>query len=285
MNKIHVNALKEINPNLELVTRFSGGMSNFTYLVEDPSNGQKYVFRYPGDGANNFVNYENEYNALKEGYKLGLTSETVYFNTETGIKLAKYVEGENLVGKEINHELVRDYLKKFHSSNFRSLKPYDHLGRLASYEQLHTNENAQYIELKEYFIKLYNEVLEQYITKPCHNDSQLANFIQTNETDIFLVDFEYAAINDPIYDVACFGNVDLTNALDLLATSDFDDREDPVIRLYGWRMFQCLQWYNVASYKHDIGLGEALNLDFHAISNKYITLATTLRSLIENLDN
>lgn len=285
MNKTHNKALKSINPNLELITRFSGGMSNFTYLVEDPNSGEKFVFRYPGNGANNFVNYENEYKALQEGFKLGLTSETVYFDVETGIKLARFVEGENLVGRDIDYPLVRDYLKQFHTASFRSLKPYDHFGRLTSYEQLHTNQNQQYQELKAYFQDLYDSVLAQYITKPCHNDSQLANFIQTNQTDIFLVDFEYAAINDPIYDIACFGNVDLSNALDLLATSDFDDREDPMIRLYGWRLFQCLQWYNVASYKHDIGLGEALNLDFHAISNKYITLATTLRSLIENLDS
>lgn len=284
MNKVHIKALEAINPNLELISRFSGGMSNFTYLVEDSSTQEKFVFRYPGDGANNFVNYTNELAALNEGHKLGLTSETVYFDEQTGIKLARYVEGDNLVGAEIDYDSVYHYLKKFHSSNFRSLVSYDHFGRLASYEKLHNNTNPQYDVLKDYFEQLYNTILGQYANKPCHNDSQLANFIKTTDDQLFLVDFEYAAINDPIYDIACFGNVDLANAIDLLATYEFDDREDPLIRLYGWRLFQCLQWYNVASYKHDIGLGEKLGLDFNAISNKYITLATTLRSLIENID-
>lgn len=284
MNKTHVQALEAINPKLVLVSRFSGGMSNFTYLVEDPESNEKFVFRYPGAGASNFVDYEAEYAALKEAYQLGLTSETIYFDTTSGIKLAKYVEGTNLVGAEIDYPAVKDYLKKFHSSNFRTLKNYNHLGRLAKYEQLHENENDLYLELKDYFLDLYNNVLAQYVTKPCHNDSQLANFIVTGQSSMFLVDFEYAAINDPIYDIACFGNLDLSNAFDLLAETDFDDREDPVQRLYGWRMFQCLQWYNVASYKHQIGLGDALGIDFHAVSNKYITLATTLRSLIDNLD-
>lgn len=284
MNKVHMQALEAINPNLKLVKRFSGGMSNFTYLVSDSTSDEKFVFRYPGDGANNFVNYTNELKALNEGFKLGLTSETIYFDENTGIKLARYVEGDNLVESEINYTDVYHYLKKFHSSNFRSLVDYDHFGRLNSYEQLHSNQNAQYDELKQYFTNLYDEQLSQYANKPCHNDSQLANFINTTDNELFLVDFEYAAINDPIYDIACFGNVDLGNAIDLLGECDFDDREDPLTRLYGWRLFQCLQWYNVASYKHDIGLGEKLGLDFHAISNKYITLATTLRSLIENLD-
>ncbi len=284
MNKVHVQALAAINPNLKLVTRFSGGMSNFTYLVEDSSNGEKFVFRYPGDGAFNFVDYKLELDALEEGYKLGLTSETVHFDVETGIKLARYVEGENLVGADIDYNAVFEYLKKFHSSNFRNLVDYDHFGRLNSYEQLHSNENEQYDNLKAYFTDLYESTLGQYVTKPCHNDSQLANFITTTDGELFLVDFEYAAINDPIYDVACFGNIDLGNAIDLLSSCEFDDREDPLIRLYGWRLFQCLQWFNVASYKHDIGLGEKLGLDFNAISNKYITLANTLKSLIDNLE-
>lgn len=283
MNRTHVKALQKINPNLEIIKRFSGGMSNFTYLVEDPSTEEKFVFRYPGNGASNFVDYEAEKEALDEAYKLGLTTETIYFDVESGIKLANYVEGTNLLENDIDFEQAKDFLVKFHSSNFRKLKPYDHFGRLEKYESLHTNHVEQYTELKDYFQKLYDDVLEQYITKPCHNDSQLANFILNEEGELFLVDFEYAAINDPLYDVACFGNVDLSNAIDLLTESDFDDREDPMTRVYGWRMFQCLQWFNVASYKHEIGLGEALGIDFRAVSNKYITLANTLRSLINNL--
>lgn len=284
MNKAHINALQEINPNLKLVSRFSGGMSNFTYLVEDSSTKEKFVFRYPGDGANNFVDYTHEYQALQEGFKLGLTSETVYFDVQSGIKLAKYVEGDNLTDKDVDHHAVIEYLDKFHSSNFHSLANYDHFGRLTKYEGLHSNENDQYQVLKAFFTDLYKTTLKQYINKPCHNDSQLANFIQTSNNELFLVDFEYVAINDPIYDIACFGNADLADAIDLLAAANFDDREDPMLRLYGWRMFQCLQWYNVASFKHQIGLGNALGIDFKMVSNKYITLATTLMSLIENLD-
>lgn len=284
MNRIHESALNEINPNLKLVSRFSGGMSNFTYLVEEQNTHEKFVFRYPGDGANNFVDYKLEHKALTEGFNLGLTPETIYFNEQTGIKLAKYIEGDNLVGKKIEYSRVRDFLKQFHSSNFRSLVNYDHLGRLAKYETLHSKHEEQYEELKAYFVSLFESNLKQYVNKPCHNDSQLANFILTEDNSFILVDFEYAAINDPIYDIACFGNVDLSNALDLLSTSDFDDREDPLLRLYGWRMFQCLQWYNVASYKHEIGLGEKLGIDFNAVSHKYLTLANTLQSLIINLD-
>lgn len=284
MNRKHLESLLNINPNLEYITRFPGGMSNFTYLVQDRETKEKFVYRYPGDGAFNFVDYEQEQAALTEAFNLGLTSETVYFDSEQGIKLAKYVEGHNLTTQEIDYQLVIDYLDKFHSSNFRNLKPYDHLTRLAKYEQLHSNDNPLYHPLKAFFSELFDTTLKQYAIKPCHNDSQLSNFIIDEKGEIFLVDYEFAAINDPIYDYACFGNVELDHAIDLIGYDNIDDREDPLLRLYGWRMFQCLQWYNVASYKHEIGLGESLDIDFDKVSNKYITLANTLKTLIESYD-
>ncbi len=280
MEKTHLKVLKEINPNLQLVSRFKGGMSNHTYLVEDTETSEQFVFRYPGSGASNFVNYNNEYQALQEAYAHGLTSETIYFDVDSGVKLARFVPGSNFIESGINYEKAASYMQKFHNTKFENLVPYDHFGRLTSYENLHTNEQEKYVELKKYFTEIYDQFLVKHIDKPCHNDSQLANFIVTDNDQLFLVDFEYAALNDPIYDFACFGNVELDHALELLDVSEFNATPDSVLRLYSWRLFQCLQWFNVASYKHEIGLGEALNLDFEAISFKYITLANTLRTLI-----
>lgn len=283
MNKTHLKVLQAIEPELSVVKRFKGGMSNFTYLVQNDSTDEKFVFRYPGNGAGNFVNYEHEEIALNEAFKLGLTSETIFFDSLTGVKLAKYVDGENFIDGEIDYQLAYEYMKKFHNSNFENLAPYDHFGRLTKYEALHSNHKEQYDELKAFFTDIYETCLVNYIGKPCHNDSQLANFIKSGD-EVFLVDFEYAALNDPIYDYACFGNVDLSHSLDLIEIAHFTEKDEPIKRLYAWRMFQCLQWFNVASYKHDIGLGEALGIDFNAVSNKYITLANTLRSLILSLD-
>lgn len=284
LNKLHLKALKEINENLIYKQRFKGGMSNFTYLVEDEVTGEQFVFRFPGSGASNFVDYQTEYLALEEAFELGLTSETVYFDAKTGIKLVKYIPGENFIEVNGDYRKAYDYLKRFHTSNFRKLKPYNHLERLDSYEELHDSESPQYIELKQFFLQLYTSVLKQYAIKPCHNDAQRSNFISMENGQVFLVDYEYAAINDPLYDYACFGNVDLDDALDLLSYTSFDDREEPLLRLYGWRMFQCLQWYNVAAYKHQIGLGESLDIDFDKVSKKYLVLANTLKTLIENYD-
>ncbi len=265
------NQLKEINPNYKIIHRFMGGMSNFTYLIEDFKNNKKFVYRYPGKGNYNFVNYDDEKLHLKEIEKLNISNETIYLNTKKGIKIATYIEGDN-IKSDVNLDSISIILKKLHNSNVK-FKKYDHLKRLEKYESLHNNKVDEYFDLKSKWEEIYNNHLKEHIKYPSHNDAQFANFIQTKEKQIYLLDWEYAGINDYIYDIACFGNVDFEMAEKLLNNYEDEVDDKKIIRLYAWRMFQCLQWFNVASYKEQIGLSKDLDVDFKKVSENYIILA------------
>ena len=38
----------------------------------------------------------------------------------------------------------------------------------------------------------------------CHNDTYEPNFLSTKDGDLYLIDWEYAGLNDPANDLACF---------------------------------------------------------------------------------
>ena len=40
--------------------------------------------------------------------------------------------------------------------------------------------------------------------KPCHNDTLASNFIKSGEGKIFLIDWEYGGMNDPMWDIAAY---------------------------------------------------------------------------------
>ncbi|MFV0246514.1 MAG: phosphotransferase [Mycoplasmatales bacterium] len=277
----HQEALSLINKDYKIEHRFMGGMSNFTYLITDGKD--KYTYRYPGNGANNFVDYNIEKDILDEAYKFNLTNETIFLDTATGQKIGKYVEGKNLTEVNIDYDKAANLLKEFHACKFTSMKDYDQIGRLNKYESLHSNGQVEYNELKEYFVNLFNKELKQYCITPCHNDSQLSNFIEQDNGNYKIVDFEYAAINDVIYDIACFGNKDFNNAKDLITYYFNEVGYNEMLRLYAWRMFQCLQWFNVASFKEEIGLSKDLGIDFKAVASNYINLARGFKEDIEKL--
>lgn len=259
------------NAEVTNIDRLMGGMSNYTYVVE--FNSKKYTFRIPGKGAENFVDRKVEkdnIDVIKEGK---FCPFPIFFEIETGYKIAEYVEGQ-ITSKlqEVPYQLVANTLKKVHS--LPKLKhDYNPLERLSKYESITSFVDTEYLKLKEKWMNIYETVLSIVELKCCHGDSQTSNFVLDGST-LYLMDWEFAGNNDPIYDIACFGNVNFDQALELINVYFDEVTNDHYQRLFAWRMFQCLQWHNVAKYKAEIGLSEELGIDFGFVASTYLEKAT-----------
>ena len=264
----------------KLVKRLLGGMSNYTYVVE--SEGQKYTFRVPGKHAEVFVNRDDELECLNAIKPLGLNNETIYFDTISGDKMARYVEGTILSDTDIisYNNVSVNALKKLHESSVL-LRDYDPFGRLATYETLCKEQDFEhpheYIDLKRRLLEV-KESLPAVKHVPCHCDYQPTNLVFDGEK-LFVLDWEYAGMNDPFYDIACYGNAGLDKALSLLeAYVGHEPTIEELRRLYYHRAFQCLQWYNVAIYKDKVGLSEELKMDFAKVADFFMGGAKDLLS-------
>lgn len=258
-----------------IVKRLLGGRSNYTYVVE--ADGKSYTYRVPGKNAGMFVDRHAELLALREVEPLDLTNKTVFFDIASGEKMAEYVEGTILstVDSTLYSDEAAAALKKIHRSGIK-LYDYDPFGRLARYEALAKDNGfshpAEYFRLKDEVEKVYSDNRPSVLL-PCHCDFQPSNLVLGSDR-LYVLDWEYAGMNDPFYDIACHGDVGDREMRSLLTsylghkpeTGDFR-------RMYNLRAFQCLQWYNVATIKDRIGLGEELKLDFSAIARSYIATA------------
>jgi thiamine kinase-like enzyme len=263
--------------NISVVKRLMGGMSNYTYVIK--VNASLYTFRIPGKKAEKFVDRHIENYHINLVDDLDLNNKTIYLDEETGYKIAHYIEGTPL------HELnpldylneVANVLHKLHNSNKVSIYDYDPLKRLKIYEnhtfEYHHVHSDRYNELKNRFLSYVDKYMDRSRLVFAHGDSQVSNFVVTNDS-IALMDWEFSGNNDPLYDIACFGNSNFDHALALLpiylgkepSTEDFN-------RLYFFRSFQCLQWHNVALYKEFIGLSVDLGVDFMLVANLYLDKA------------
>ena len=273
MIKHHQEILSTIDSDMLIDQRLMGGMSNYTYLVT--KNNKKYVFRIPGEGGFNFVDYNQEEKNLQLVDKLNINTKVIYLNPTFGYKISEYIEG-NIIDNTVDLNKVSMLLKTLHTNKVKFQHDYGHFKRLEKYEAIHTDNNDEYFILKEQFKKLYESNLIMNLGVPCHNDAQIANIIIDNDQNLHLLDWEFAANNDPIYDIASFGNKDFNQALGLLEHYFDNPTNDHYLRLYAWRMFQCLQWYNVATFKQEVGLSKKLDVDFEKIAQMYITLAQTM---------
>lgn len=264
-------------------SRLLGGMSNYTYVIEKDK--ELFTFRLPGENAFHFVDRNIEEKNIQLAESLGITNHTIYLNKETGIKIAKYVEGEILSTLDRHKHLdkVADVLKVIHDSGLKAENDYGLLERLSKYEGLLDKLNPKYLELKNAWLQLYEKY--RHVTKVLtHGDAQPSNFLII-DNHALIVDFEFTANNDPYYDIACFGNIDFKDAIALLDEYlNHEVTSEATKRLIYNRYFQCLQWHLVATYKHNIGLSEKLHIPFDKVALIYLEKIDALIKQLNELE-
>lgn len=269
------HAFKVKEDDVIIKHRLMGGMSHLTYHIA--IGGIDYTFRVIGKDGNLFVDRSIEKKNLAIIEPLDLNNETVYFDIESGEKAAKYVEGTVLTQLDFKEHLtdVAHALKKLHRSGIAPASDYELIPRLAQYESFTDTRSDLYLDLKDRWITKYQKDHAHQPKVFCHGDAQRSNIVIGKR--LYLLDWEYAGWNEWYYDIASFGNVQFSDALLLLDTylgRPATKKEADSVRFY--RMYQALQWHQVALRKHMIGLSEVLHFDFHMLSEKYLNLANTL---------
>lgn len=187
-----------------------GGMSNKNFLVH--LNGRSYVLRVPGNGSEGMVNrsYE-EFNSL-EGSRMGINPPVRYFNAKTGIKLVDYVEkAETLnsatIQRHENMKRIAMIYQNLHHSHIRMKNEFNVFREIEKYDTLMEKAGASMYEGWEKTREQIN-ALEPLLNQlgvdlqPCHNDAVPENFLQSPNGTIYLIDWEYAGMNDPMADFA-----------------------------------------------------------------------------------
>lgn len=279
-----VNALMHTQ-DAAIVRRLEGGMSNYTYVVE--VRGKRYTYRVPGKYAEKFVDRVEEWDNIQEVNRLQLNNATSYVEIISGEKLAEYVEGTILSETDVvsYNALSVAALKKIHGSDMH-FRDYNAFGRLDDYER-YCRETG-FIHPREYNLlrgklEKMREEHADVVLVPCHCDYQPTNLV-ISEDRLYVLDWEFAGMNDPIYDIACYGNAGFDKALSLLeAYVGHVPNSNELRRLYFHRSFQCIQWYNVAVFKERVGLSRDLNMDFNSVAAFFFSMASNLAAQYDSL--
>ena len=278
MNRVY---LKEILTNVlgegyVLESRIYGGMMNISYIVRAKNN-KKYIVYLPNGKANKLVNRILEEENSKIVSDLKLTRKFVYFDTKRGIKIKEYIDGvslDKLDPKEIDYQKVADLLHLLHDSKKLSKEDYHPFERLAHYENKAISFQAQsndYLKLKDTLSRNIH-ILDQKELVFSHNDFQKSNIIKGKDDKYYVIDFEFAANNDPIYDIAAFANGTIEDGEALLKCYYNQPTREQYQRFYLWIIVISLQWCNVAITKHYQKEGKEASFNFLDVAKFFTEL-------------
>ncbi len=187
-----------------------GGMSNKNFKVR--ISGKNYVLRVPGNGSDGMVERSNEeFNAI-EACRLGVNPPIRYFNPLTGIKLADFIENaETLTAATIqrhdNMRKIAAIYRTIHNSHIRLKNEFNIFQEITKYDSLIDKAGAVmykgWEEIRPKLIKIEAHLNSLGVDlKPCHNDALYENFIKSDNGKVYLIDWEYSGMNDPMADFA-----------------------------------------------------------------------------------
>lgn len=199
------------------VAPLDGGITNRNYVVT--VDGSRYVLRIPGKDTGLLgIDRSNEYRAATLAAEAGVGPPVVAFQADTGCFVTGFVEGAHIPVEDLRDDhvlgLVIRAVRAFQScppipsvfNAFRIVEQYrDEAERRdvpipVAYEAAHALSDR---------IEAAFGVNAAPLTT-CHNDLLNANFLRDGE-HVWLVDYEYAGMGDPFFDL---GNLSVNNDLD-----------------------------------------------------------------------
>lgn len=216
--------LQKPNANVQYMG-IAGGMTNKNYIVD--IDGERMVFRMPGNGTASLIDRRKEYENLQLGSKLGINPELYYFNMENGMKLTREVPNSTTLAKRstFDQETLQKVAKIFqilHRSDDKMPHAFRLFDLMEEYEQLAIAANATFYagfdEVKAHIKMLQERFNEMLIEQtPCHIDPTGSNFLMDDKGKVYLIDWEYGGMFDPLWDLAAF-----SLELDLSANEEAD---------------------------------------------------------------
>lgn len=187
-----------------------GGLTNHTYHVT-LEDGRQYVVRIPGEGTEELIVRSDEMVSTKLACNLGIDAKLIYFGADGSkvtefIKNAETMSSETLCEPHHIRQIAKIY-KKIHSCGVDTGVPFEVFDMAAGYEKIIFDNNVPMFEdyeekkAKVMAIKAEIDSLVNAPKVPCHNDPLCENWVE-GDGRMYLIDWEYAGMNDGMWDVA-----------------------------------------------------------------------------------
>ena len=181
--------------------RLSDGPTNTSYRVEYA--GEHYVLRLDKPGARQLgLNRDNEKRVVRAVADAGLAPEPLFHDTAGGVYLRRFLPGRSWdtadLAKPENLRRLAVLLRKLHSLPLLG-DGFDPLAAARRYAaQLGSEAARSVLQRAEALMQKIGEAAPHQAL--CHNDLVCENILEGDQ--LMLIDWEYAAVGDPIFDLA-----------------------------------------------------------------------------------
>ena len=237
-----------------------GGMTNQNYLVK--TTNKQYIVKFFGKGTEKLINRQDEKYNLELLKDLDLDVKNYLFDIEAGIKVNEYIESAITLDStsiKTKFDKIAPILQTIHASG-KELR-----GEFAPFEEIKKYESlieekipyANYEAVREEVFSLEKRLADLGVDrKSCHIDLVPENFIESPQGRLYLIDWEYSSLNDPMWDLAAlFLESEFTRQEEEAFLSHYESEQTPVSRekISIYKILQDAIWSLWTVYKEEQG--------------------------------
>ena len=237
-----------------------GGMTNQNYLVK--TTNKQYIVKFFGKGTEKLINRQDEKYNLELLKDLDLDVKNYLFDIEAGIKVNEYIESAITLDStsiKTKFDKIAPILQTIHASG-KELR-----GEFAPFEEIKKYESlieekipyANYEAVREEVFSLEKRLADLGVDrKSCHIDLVPENFIESPQGRLYLIDWEYSSMNDPMWDLAAlFLESEFTCQEEEDFLSHYESEQTPVSRekIAIYKILQDTIWSLWTVYKEEQG--------------------------------
>jgi thiamine kinase-like enzyme len=186
-----------------------GGLTNKVFFVDHA--GEQYVLRLPGKGTEEYINRRNELIAAREAARVKVSPDVVHFDHKTGVMVTRFIDNsvtmtpENFRSRKGSAARAGEALKKLHSSDARFGSRFELFAMIDDYLKVLSTKDISLPEGYHDTLKQADGVrraLAAHVLPivACHCDPLCENLLDTGKR-MWIVDWEYAGMNDPMWDL------------------------------------------------------------------------------------
>ena len=237
-----------------------GGMTNQNYLVK--TTNKQYIVKFFGKGTEKLINRQDEKYNLELLKDLDLDVKNYLFDIDAGIKVNEYIESAITLDStsiKTKFDKIAPILQTIHASG-KELR-----GEFAPFEEIKKYESlieekipyANYEAVREEVFSLEKRLADLGVDrKSCHIDLVPENFIESPQGRLYLIDWEYSSMNDPMWDLAAlFLESEFTSREEEAFLSRYESEQTPVSRekIAIYKILQDAIWSLWTVYKEEQG--------------------------------
>lgn len=186
-----------------------GGITNNNYKVT--IDDVTYAVRLAGAGTIEYLDRPAEKHNAQVMADIGISAPIIYYDETTGNQVCKYIDdSKTLQAADFKDEkylsMAAHVFRTYHDGDKEFISDFNPLIEMESYVKLLAEKNFDFYEGSELMCEKVEAIREAFKNNPppkapCHNDPLPVNWLD-DKKNFYLIDWEYAGMDDPMFDLA-----------------------------------------------------------------------------------